>query len=418
VKPRHLIPIVSLFTALILSALWAEDAQQPTSNLDPLVQLLTQVDDANFQLDLLRGIHDAVKGRRKITMPKNWPVTAKKLAKSTNAEVREKTTLLSVIFGDPQALAALRKVVSDSKSPADERQTALSALAQNQDKALIPLLIALVEKPTLTGTDAQVRGPALRGLAAYNALNTPTVILARYAKFTEAEKCDAINTLASRPSYALQLLTAIEKKQVPSRDLSAFTARQLLGLNNKSITKRLNQVWGTTRATSKDKADLIAQYKRKLTGKELKKADKSHGRLVFSRTCAACHLLFGEGKKIGPDLTGSQRANLDYVLQNVLDPNAVVGRDYQMSVIVNDQGRIVTGIIAEENENTVTVLTPTGKVIIPKNEIEARKRSPLSMMPEGMIAKLNPEEFRDLVAYLASPLQVDLPKSDATSKER
>ncbi len=412
-KPHHLIPILA---AILLPALNAEDETPPTSNLDPLVQLLTQVDDANFQLDVLRGIHDAVKGRRKITMPKSWPATAKKLAKSPNAEVREKTTLLSVIFGDPQALGALRKVVADSKAPAAERQNALSALSQNQDEALIPLLVALIQKPMLSGTDAEIRGPAIRGLAAYSDPNTPTVILERYAKFTDIEKRTAINTLASRPAYALQLLTAIESKKVPSRDLSAFTARQLLGLNNKTITKRLNQVWGTTRTTSKDKAALIAEYKRKLTDKEMKKADKSNGRLVFSRTCASCHILFGEGKKIGPELTGSQRANLDYVLQNVLDPNAVVGRDYQMSVIVNDQGRIITGIIAEENDNTVTVLTPTGKVIIPKNEIEARKRSPLSMMPEGMIAKLKPEEFRDLVAYLASPNQVGSPKSAAAPK--
>jgi len=124
---------------------------------------------------------------------------------------------------------------------------------------------------------------------------------------------------------------------------------------------------------------------------------------VYTKNCAACHKLFGEGGNIGPELTGSQRANLDYVLENMLDPSAVVPREYQVSIITTENGRTLTGIIKEETERALTVQTQNEVVIIPKNEIESRRQSNLSMMPEGMMERMTNEEVRDLVGYLASP---------------
>ena len=394
------------FVLLLIPWHAAADADRALSNLDPLVQLLAQVDDPAVQLDVLRGIHQSIEGRRTVTLPKGWPAVSRKLAKSPNAEVRETARLLSVIFGDLQAMSALRKTVMDRTAKVDARRKALRALVQKKDPKLLPRLKQFVS----SGTSREMRGPALRGLAAYGDPGTPKLVLRHYSSFNDLEKQDAIYTLASRPSYASELLDAIEKGGVPSRDVSAFTVRQVLGFNNKQINRRLNQVWGTIRPTDKDKAALIAQYKAKLTPKHLKNADKSQGRLVFSRTCAACHKLFGAGRKVGPDLTGSQRANLDYILQNLLDPNAVIGRDFQMTVIVTTAGRVITGIIAQENNSTITVQTANDDVIVPKDEIDVRKRSPVSMMPEGMLGKLKSAEVRDLVAYLASPGQVPLPK--------
>jgi putative heme-binding domain-containing protein len=121
-------------------------------------------------------------------------------------------------------------------------------------------------------------------------------------------------------------------------------------------------------------------------------------------------VLFGEGRKVGPELTGAQRNNLDYVLLNLVDPNSAVGRDFRITIIVTDAGRSVAGIIVAENEGSVTIRTANDDVTIPLDEIDIRKRSAVSMMPEGMLDKLTPEQIRDLVVYLASPTQVPLPK--------
>ena len=74
-------------------------------------------------------------------------------------------------------------------------------------------------------------------------------------------------------------------------------------------------------------------------------ADVNLGRAVFAKTCQQCHTLFGTGGKVGPDLTGSNRANLDYLLSNIVDPSAVLAKEYTPSIIQTEDGRIVTGIV-------------------------------------------------------------------------
>jgi putative heme-binding domain-containing protein len=184
----------------------------------------------------------------------------------------------------------------------------------------------------------------------------------------------------------------------------------MMALQQKDITDRLVKVWGTLRPASKEKAERMAKLKVLLSPDYLRAANTSLGRLVFSRTCASCHRLFDQGGAIGPELTGSQRANLDYVLENLLDPSAIVPFDYRVTIIETKDGRFLTGIIKHEDDRTLTVQTQNDAVVIPKSEIESRNQSSLSLMPDGLLDKMTNEELRDLVVYLASPSQVPLPK--------
>src|SRR5205807_7669867 len=114
-------------------------------------------------------------------------------------------------------------------------------------------------------------------------------------------------------------------------DVSTFTARQMQDLRKPEVSKRLKNTWAQVRQPPAEKKKLIEEYKRKLTPEVLAKADLSHGRLVFSRTCMQCHTLFGEGARIGPDLTGSNRSDLHYILENSVDPIPVIGRDHLLN---------------------------------------------------------------------------------------
>jgi putative heme-binding domain-containing protein len=154
-----------------------------------------------------------------------------------------------------------------------------------------------------------------------------------------------------------------------------------------------------------------------LTPSYLAAADASHGRALFAKSCATCHVLFDDGRKIGPDLTGSQRANLDYVLENLLDPSAVVAREYRVSIVQTTGGRVITGMVLEEAAQTITVQTPNERLIVPRSEIDEQVQSPLSMMPEGLLQTLSETDIRDLVAYLASPQQVPKPNGTAPTGE-
>ncbi|HEY7155707.1 MAG TPA: PVC-type heme-binding CxxCH protein, partial [Gemmataceae bacterium] len=197
-------------------------ARRIASSASPLVSLVRVLDDredTEAQLDVLRGMHEALQGRRTVTAPEGWSAVYRKLADSKNAEVREKVLQLSVLFGDPQALAVLRQRAADPKADAKARQSSLQTLIEKQPPDLLPLLRKLLG-------DRDLRGLALRGLAFYSDPTTPALILEHYSSFTDAEKTDAVATLASRPKYALALLDAMEKGRVPRRDLSAFTVRQ------------------------------------------------------------------------------------------------------------------------------------------------------------------------------------------------
>src|SRR5262249_28204826 len=154
----------------------------------------------------------------------------------------------------------------------------------------------------------------------------------------------------------------------------------------------------------------MAEVQRDLSEDDLQKANLERGRLVYSKTCANCHRLFDDGGDVGPELTGSQRANLQYVLENVLDPSAVVAREYQMNVVTLKNGRVLNGIVKLENERALTLRTEKEMIVVPKDEIDTRTVSKQSMMPDGLFDKLSREEVRDLIGYLASPRQVPLPK--------
>ena len=137
---------------------------------------------------------------------------------------------------------------------------------------------------------------------------------------------------------------------------------------------------------------------------------------MFMKTCAQCHTLFGEGGKVGPDLTGSGRSDLEYILTNVVDPNALVGKDYQVWLIRLKDKRLISGIISREDENGITVLTETETMVLPKTKIERMKQADVSMMPEGLLSGLEKQDLLDLIAYLRSPSQVPLPANAAASK--
>src|SRR6185369_6424713 len=195
---------------------------------------------------------------------------------------------------------------------------------------------------------------------------------------------------------------------VPKKDLTAELVRQLRNLKNDELNQALEKVWGVMHESAADKQQEIAKYKAIFQAGGSQPGNAPRGRAVFAKTCQQCHTLFDTGGKVGPDLTGSNRGDLDYILQNIVDPNAVIPNDYRASTIETKDGRVLTGIVKEQNEKSLTVATANETLTLARNEIDSVQQSQLSMMPEGLLAPLSDQEVRDLIYYLRSPGQAQL----------
>lgn len=377
-------------------------------DLSPLVTALAGTNEM-VQLDLLRGAREGLRGRKSMKMPDGWRTLYASLARSNNALVRGHSVILALVFGDPQALVELRKTVVNKSAPTVERSAALEALIEKHPSDLAPVLHDLL-------ADEALRCLALRGLSSFAHEATPQRVLAIYPALTVAEKQAAIATLASRKEYALPLLQAVEKKIVARADVSAYIARQLDAMGDRKVSERLRQVWGAVRDSAPEKQKQLAYYKALLTPVFMKNANPSDGRLVFSKTCMQCHKLFGEGNSIGPDLTGYNRAEIDYFLVKIVDPNAQVAKDYKMSIVTTGDGRVLTGIVVERSANRLILQTATGRISLAKENVETIEDSEKSIMPEGQLDVLTKKQVRDLIAYLTGKTQVSLPTRSPDEK--
>jgi putative heme-binding domain-containing protein len=328
------------------------------------------------------------------------------LAADPDEDVRRLARLVAVRFGDPRVVPTVRGVVADARAGAADRRDALAALVAAKDDGLPLILQKLIADPVIQ-TDV------LAALAAAPRDDTPEAVISAYRTLSAAGRQAAIATLVSRPAWTLALLDAIAAERVPRGDLSAFTVGQLSQSNDRQVLDALQKVWGTVRATPADRQAEFDRWRHELGAAAMKTADLAHGRVTYAKTCGGCHQLHGEGGKIGPDLTGSNRADLEYLLANLLDPSGVVGRDYQTTIIVTEDGRSIAGIVAEETPTSVTLQSPTERVTVGRDEIETRVLSPQSLMPENQLEQLAPEAARDLIAYLRHPTQVPLPGDSA-----
>ena len=250
---------------------------------------------------------------------------------------------------------------------------------------------------------------AARGLAGFDDPAVGARLAGAYRQFHPSERGQLLSAMVSRASFAHALLDAVAEGKIPRLDITAFHARQIRSLDDAAVSKRLAEVWGEFRNAAADKQQSITQWKARLTPAVLASADRSHGRVVYQLACGTCHTLYGEGGKAGPDLTGGGRDNLDYLLENIVDPGAVVTADFRMSIVDLKDGRTLNGFIAAKTERTITLQTATESLTIERRDIAGITESTQSLMPDGLLDSIPPDHARNLIAYLMHKTQTPLP---------
>ena len=338
--------------------------------------------------NLLNGMLAGLENGSDIEAPKNWESLYKTL--NRNAELKEATNQISEQFGNLEIVTKQLATLNNITAKADERQKALKNLAAKQRKELIDLL------PDLLDDDA-TRKEAIRAIAAFDVEELGEILMAKYDLFNQEEKQAAIQTMASRPDYGWHLAYLLKENKIPKKDIPAYVAVQL----KRVVGNGFVEIWGPIDEISGDKQTQLSKYQRMLNERDLASADPHNGLLIYERTCATCHKMHGEGGIVGPDLTGSNRTNIPYLLSNILDPSGDIQDDYKMVVITTQDGRTYTGNIIAQNDRTLTLRTVSNDAHpINKSDIQSQEQTPNSLMPEGLLNMLTEKEVQDLVAYL------------------
>jgi putative membrane-bound dehydrogenase-like protein len=368
-----------------------------TQDWDLLIARLGETSSSQRD-SMLLGLRDSLEGRYDIKPSPAWKKTYERLA-AAGGETSRIALQLSQQFGDSLAAEQMLRALKDSSANKDDRVQAIQALAGRKRIELRSMLINLMN-------DQDLRREAIRAIASYDDGELARQLIKKYGSLSADDKMEAVHTLATRVKYAQELTNALKSGAIPKQDVPAYVARQLRRLVGNSFI----DVWGAFDEIGVDKDALFSKYRDLLKENAIAQANPSNGRLLFQRACASCHQLHGVGGKIGPDITGANRTNTEYLLSNILTPSAIIQDAYKMHVILLEDGRLFSGIPAEENERQLRLRIADREepITIAKSEIESRQISSISMMPEGSLAILKDQEVLDLFSYLQSPKQVPL----------
>jgi len=293
--------------------------------------------------------------------------------------------------GSGARLVALLQVPADEPSRVAQLRLLREAGIEGTTAAALPFVAA--------GVPDAVALAALDAIDARGGADELGVLLARYGALSPAARHRARDLFFARPTTALEFLRlvadgTVNATEVPIRQLAALATH-----GDPAIDGLVRAHWGRVGpGTAEEKLATMRRFANDLRAAP---GDAARGQGLFARHCGTCHVLFGEGNRIGPELTGANRQDLDALLGNIVDPSAVIRGDWLASTVVTSGGRVLTGLVAEQDAARITLLDAQNRrVEIPRAEIESLEPSAVSLMPERILEQLSPAELRDLFAYL------------------
>ena len=213
-----------------------------------------------------------------------------------------------------------------------------------------------------------------------------------------------MEVVVTRANWTKLLLERILDNHLPKALLTSAQARQIANFPDPEIKQLLADAWGTFNPIENDPAsqDLAEKMRRLAQPPLLAAADKRAGRILYEQLCSSCHLLYGEGSPIGPDLTGSGRNEIEYLIENLLHPSAIVPSGYRLSTVHLKDGRALGGVITAQSDGKIALqmIGQDPARQIPRSEIESIDTSTQSFMPPGLLNPLDERQLTDFLSYL------------------
>ncbi|MFN7842238.1 MAG: c-type cytochrome, partial [Pirellula sp.] len=375
--------------------------QQDPLGMESLVKVANRV-GSSMQKDVMLGMFEGTKGRSRLESPSDFETLAESLHPAlVDPSEQDKLKRLRTIFGDGLAREQLEALVNDPSQESSSRREALLSLYVTKSDGTSALAKKYVRDLAVQSAAIEI---ILKSGSVADAQEIIDLFTQPFAIRGEARDV-VIRGLAGRRETISLLIEAVEAKRIDSNLVDAIMLRQFVMLDDPAITSRVETIWPQVSSFGKDKITKI-QALEKLVNESDKAPDLANGRQLFRQHCSSCHKLFGEGGTTAPELTGAQRSNLRYLSENIIDPSASVADNYRVTLFQMADGTLVSGVAIIEDSATVTVQTTRDKIVIEKSEIESRKRSTQSLMPEGLLDTLDDQAKIDLMAYLKSSHQV------------
>ncbi|HBJ34322.1 MAG TPA: hypothetical protein DDZ51_06065 [Planctomycetaceae bacterium] len=198
-----------------------------------------------------------------------------------------------------------------------------------------------------------------------------------------------------------KMLSAIAKQQAEILDSAIHSLHEgCIRCHRSENVLFMGSRFATIQPIPDDMHEEIKRFQDLLNDEFIAKADRANGHKLFTQSCKNCHSIFGEGSHTGPNLQTLPMSDRNYLIKSIIAPNATVGFDYMTQQFLTHDGKVLTGLILSEDEVSLTLQTANETLAIQKSDIEERKASSVSVMPEGILQKLTHEEARDLFAYL------------------
>lgn len=279
---------------------------------------------------------------------------------------------------------------ADPRISEDERLAAIELLSTSEFARAAKTLAALVS-PRET---QPIQMAAIRALSGYAQPEIAAILLQNYAALTPGVRGEVIQALLARTERIGALLDSIEARRVGAADIPAARRALLVTHSNAAIRQRAVSLLASD---TKPRGAALAEYQAALA----LASEPPRGAAVFQRECQACHRLGDRGHNVGPNLLSIRNRTPAEVLANVLDPNREVAPNFQEYVVALDDGRVLTGIIAEETATSLTLRRAEGiEETVLRQNIDEISATGHSLMPEGFEKKIKPQEMADLISFL------------------
>ncbi|MBM4002455.1 MAG: c-type cytochrome [Planctomycetes bacterium] len=380
-------------------------AERSVEGLDSVARLLKAAPDPNARKQLWPHVWLGWQEQVRDAQTGSWLESARRhefsqlLLREWSAFPEDLTLLqLGCALRHANLVDAVTKTAFDSQAEAGRRVTMLGILGTVDEKKLLAPSLELLA----TDSTEPVRAAALQLIARFDDPSVPKELIRIHNTLKAAGLQSQIrDVILSRASSAGVWLEAVDRGEIPASSTSLEQIRRVALLDNRQLDALVTKHWGRLQGASRE--EKLAEVRRLNNDLRAAAGNVSAGHQLFTKHCAACHQLFGEGTKVGPDLTTANRQDRDYLLISLVDPSSVIRKEFVSVIIETTNGRVMTGLPIERNDAALTLVDSKGeKQSVSTAEIAELQDSPVSLMPENLYLQFKPAELRDLFAYLQS----------------